>query len=171
MTDVDQVVQLQQVDVIDAQALERAVEPLFRALVVACVRFGGDEERARVSREPWCDPQLGVAVRGGGVDVIHTVLEKQLQRSLCVRVGYVAERRRTEDGSGALVAGAAEWRLRDQRASLPLPASRPSGWPKAAVTPSASDARNPGLCSPVMSIARRTAPTTGGSRSGWSRTS
>jgi hypothetical protein len=52
LDDVDKVVQLQQVDVVDAQALERAVELLLRALVVACVRLGGDEERPRVPLEP-----------------------------------------------------------------------------------------------------------------------
>ncbi len=52
LDDVDQVVQLQQVDVVDAQALERAVELLLRALVVARVRLGGDEERPRVPLEP-----------------------------------------------------------------------------------------------------------------------
>ena len=45
LDDVDQVVQLQQVDVVDAQPLEGAVELLLRALVVACVRLRGDEER------------------------------------------------------------------------------------------------------------------------------
>jgi hypothetical protein len=52
LDDVDQVVQLQQVNVVDAQALERAVELLLRALVVACVRLGGDEERPGVPLEP-----------------------------------------------------------------------------------------------------------------------
>jgi hypothetical protein len=119
-------VQLKEVDVIDAQPFERAVELLLRALVVACVRLGGDEECSRMLLEPRRDPQLGVAVRGGGVDVIDTVLEEQLQRPLSVRVRNVAERGRTEDGSGALVAAAAEWRLRDQTESLPLPAPGPS---------------------------------------------
>ena len=46
-----------------------------------------------------------VAVGRGRVDVIHAVLEEKLQRSLGVRVGDIAERRRTEDRAGALVAG------------------------------------------------------------------
>jgi hypothetical protein len=52
LDDIDQVVQLQQVDVVDAQALERAVELLLRAFVVARVRLGGDEERPWVPLEP-----------------------------------------------------------------------------------------------------------------------
>jgi hypothetical protein len=52
LDNVDQVVQLQEVDVVDAQALERAVELLLRALVVARVRLGGDEKRPRVPLEP-----------------------------------------------------------------------------------------------------------------------
>jgi hypothetical protein len=55
--------------------------------------------------------------------VIHTVLEEQIQRPLRIRVRNVAERRRTEDGSRALVAGAAERRLRDQIESLRIVSS------------------------------------------------
>ena len=47
LDDVDQVVQLQQVDVVDAQPVERAMELLLRALVVTRVRLGRDEEGAR----------------------------------------------------------------------------------------------------------------------------
>lgn len=52
--------------------------------------------------------------------MIHTVLEEQIQRPLRICVRNVAERGCTEDRARALVAGAAEWRLRDQIESLPL---------------------------------------------------
>jgi hypothetical protein len=52
--------------------------------------------------------------------VIHTVLEKEIQRPLRVCVRNAAEGRCTEDRAGALVARAAEWRLCDQMQSLPL---------------------------------------------------
>jgi hypothetical protein len=48
------------------------------------------------------------------------VLEEQPERAVRVRMRNVAERGRTEDGARALVTGAAERRLRDQRASLSL---------------------------------------------------
>jgi len=52
LDDVDEVVQLEQVDLIDAEPIERAVELLFRPFVVARVRLGGDEEGSRVPLEP-----------------------------------------------------------------------------------------------------------------------
>jgi len=50
--------------------------------------------------------------------VIHTVLEEKVERSFCVCMGDMAECRRAEDRAGALVAGATEWRFRDQAVSL-----------------------------------------------------
>ena len=78
--------QLEQVDAVDAQAIQRSVEVLLRGLVVASVRLGGNEECSRVPFEPRGDPELGVTVRRGGIDVIHAVLEKEIQRPLGIRM-------------------------------------------------------------------------------------
>jgi hypothetical protein len=48
LDDVDQVVQLQEVDVVDAQPIERELELLLRSRVVPLTRLGGDEERFRM---------------------------------------------------------------------------------------------------------------------------
>jgi hypothetical protein len=79
---VDQVVQLQQVDVVDAETLERASNLFARSLVVALFGLRRKEEPARVALEPRCDPQLRVAVRGGGVDVVDAVFEQDLERRI-----------------------------------------------------------------------------------------
>ena len=72
---VDEVVQLEQVDVVDAEAVERAADLLACAGVVALAGLRRQEETVAVPLEPWGEPQLGVAVRGGRVDVVHAVLE------------------------------------------------------------------------------------------------
>ena len=59
---VDQVVQLDQVEGVDAEALERAADLLARARAVALAGLGGQEERVAVARQPGREAQLGVAV-------------------------------------------------------------------------------------------------------------
>jgi hypothetical protein len=78
----DHVVQLQQVDVVDAETLERASNLFARSVVVALFGLRRKEEPARVALEPRCDPQLRVAVRGGGVDVVDVVFEQDLERRI-----------------------------------------------------------------------------------------
>ena len=94
------------------------MELSLRPGVVSRLRLRGDEEGVRAPLEPGRDPQLRRTVGRGRVDVIHAVLEEQLQRSLRVGVGDMAQPRRTEDRARALMAGLAERRLRDQAASL-----------------------------------------------------
>ena len=93
---VDEVVQLQQVDVVDAEAVERAADLLARARAVALAGLRGEEEPVAVLRQPRCEPQLRVAVRRGRVDVVDAVLEQQLERAvgLGLRDGRRAPRRR-----------------------------------------------------------------------------
>ena len=64
-------------------------------------------------RQPRREPQLRVAVRRSGVDVVDAVLEQQLERRVGLGLRERAERRGAEDRARALVAGAPEWRFRD----------------------------------------------------------
>ncbi len=118
LDDVNEVVQLDQVDVVDAEPVERAPDALLRALVVAVVRLCRDEEPAWLAPHPRCDAQLGVAVRGRSIDVVDSVSEQQVERALGVRMRDVAERSRAEDRAAALVAGDAERRGRDHVPTL-----------------------------------------------------
>ena len=77
---VDEVVQLDQVDAVDAEPLERAPDLLLRSRVLALAGLRREEELVAVAREPRCEAQLRVAVRRGGVDVVDAVLEEQLER-------------------------------------------------------------------------------------------
>ena len=66
-------VELDQVDVVDAEPLERAVDVLARLARRPLAGLGRQEEVAPVTRHPRPDAQLGVAVPRGGVDVIDAV--------------------------------------------------------------------------------------------------
>ena len=59
---VDEVVQLDQVDLVDAEPVERAADLLACAGAVALAGLGREEELLAVLRQPGRDPQLGVAV-------------------------------------------------------------------------------------------------------------
>ena len=85
-------VELDQVDVVDAQALERAVEVLARARGVAAARLRGEEEVVAVPRHPRRDAQLRVAVARGGVDVVDAVAEQHLQRAVGLVLARAGER-------------------------------------------------------------------------------
>src|SRR6185436_2093335 len=66
---VDEVVQLYQVEAVDTEPVERAPNLLPRSLVVPPAGLGRQEEGFRVALQPWRNAKLGVAVRGGRVDV------------------------------------------------------------------------------------------------------
>src|SRR3954447_21507081 len=129
---VDQVVQLDQVDVVDAEAVQRAADLLARALVVAPAGLGRDErEVLRMAAQPGGDAQLRVAVVGGDVQVVDAVLDQLAQRAVGVALGDGGERRAAEDHAAGLVPGGAERRALDHalertRSSAPMAARRRS---------------------------------------------
>ncbi len=99
---------LDHVDVIDAQALEGAMEILAGALGVAAAGLRGEEEVPTMPRHPRADPKLRVAVARGGVDVIDAVAQQHVERAVRVVLAHARERRRTEQRGGALMSRAAE---------------------------------------------------------------
>ena len=110
---VDEVVQLDQVDLVDAEPVERAANLFARSGAVALAGLRREEETVAMLREPRREPQLRVAVRRGDVDVVDAVLEQQLEHRIGLGLRQRAERRGAEERAGALVAGASERRLRD----------------------------------------------------------
>ena len=69
---IDEVVQLDQVDVVDTQPVERAPYFLPRFSVFPLAGLCRHEELSRVALQPRRNPQLRAAVRRGGIDVVHT---------------------------------------------------------------------------------------------------
>ena len=115
---VDEVVQLEQVDAIDAEPVERAANLLARAGAVALPGLRREEEPVAVPAQPRSEPQLRVAVRRCRVDVIDAVLEQELERGIGLGLTERAERRSAEDRARALVSGAPERRLGDHPCRL-----------------------------------------------------
>ena len=68
-------VQLDEVDLVDPHALERATDLLARRCVGALSGLGGEEEGLAMLAQPGRKAQLGVAVARRRVDVVDAVLQ------------------------------------------------------------------------------------------------
>jgi hypothetical protein len=101
-------VELDEVDVVDAQPLERAVDVLARLARRPRARLGGEKEVGAVARHPGADPQLRVAVARGGVEMIDAVPQQDLQGSIGLALAGARERGAAEQRHRARVAGAPE---------------------------------------------------------------
>ena len=75
---------------------------------VALAGLGGQEDLVADPRHPRAEPQLGVAVARGDVEVVDARVERLLHRGVGDVLGDVAERRRAVDEHRALVAELAE---------------------------------------------------------------
>jgi hypothetical protein len=103
-----EVVQLDEVDMVDAEPLERALEAGAGAVPGTLTGLCRQEELAPVLRQPRRQPELRVAVVGGRVEVIDAELEQRRQQLVRPFLAHVAERGRPEDHPAALVSGPAE---------------------------------------------------------------
>ena len=93
------VMQLDKVKLAGLQPFQGAADLRGRLAAAALPGFGGQEEIPAVLFHPRADPQFGVAVRCGDVDVVHAVPEQNLEGR--IRVGAPADsgkRRRAEHG-------------------------------------------------------------------------
>ncbi len=70
---VDQVVELDQVNVVNVQPLQRAVDLLPRCGRLALAGFGRQEERPPVALDPVAQAHLGLAIAGGRIHVVDAV--------------------------------------------------------------------------------------------------
>ena len=111
-------VELDQVDVVDAQPLERAMEVLARLGRRPAAGLRREKEVLPVTGHPRPDAELGVAVPRGGVDVVDAVPEQQVERAIGVGLTGPRQRGPAEEGHRARVTGASE------RASLDHHGSR-----------------------------------------------
>ena len=102
--------ELDQIDVIDAQPVERAVDVFPSLGAGSRPGLGREEEVLPVTRHPRADEELGVPVPRGGVDVVDAVAQQHVERAIRVRLAGLGQRGRAEERHRALV-------------------TRPSGWP------------------------------------------
>jgi hypothetical protein len=101
-------VELDQIELVRGEALTRPLEAGAGALRGALVRLRGQEEAVAMPRHPRAHTQLRIAIHGGRVDVVHAVLEQQLEERVSLVLAHAAERRGAEDDAAADVPGAPE---------------------------------------------------------------
>src|SRR5204862_418700 len=107
-----------QIDVVDAQPLERAVEVLTRFGCRPAAGLRREEEVLPVACHPRRDAELGVAVPRGRVDVVDAVPEQQVERAVGVRLAGARQRGPAEEGHRAQVTRAPERSSLDHHRSL-----------------------------------------------------
>jgi hypothetical protein len=90
-------VKLQKVDVVGVEPLERAPDLCLGAFEAPLVGFGRQEEGVTVPVHPRSDPEFGVAISGRRIDVVHTVLEQQVEHPVGGILVDRLERRTAED--------------------------------------------------------------------------
>ena len=103
-----EVVELDQVDRVHLEALQRPLQLSARGVLPTLPRLGGQEEAMTVLGHPRTDAQLGLPVAGGGVEVVDPGVEEHLQHLVGPFLAQPAQGGRPEDHAGAGVAGAAE---------------------------------------------------------------
>ena len=94
---VDEVVQLEQIDLLDAQAIEGAADLLTRPDAVTLPGLRRQEDTVAVACEPGIESQLRIAVGRCSVDVVHPELQGGFEGSVGLHLGDIAERRGAED--------------------------------------------------------------------------
>ena len=114
-----QVVDLDELDVIGAQPGERPLQLGAGGRARALTGLGGEEDAVAVVGEPGRQPQLGVAVAGGGVDVVHPVAGDQPEGVVGPLLAHGPQGSRPEEHAGAVVPGPAEGHRRDHRSCVP----------------------------------------------------
>ena len=108
-----EVVELDEVHVVHAETRERGLELAPGCFTVALARLGREEVVIAVADQPGCDAQLGVAVAGGGVEVVDAMLTKHFENAVSRLLASRAERGTAEYHSSTGVAGSSESRLLD----------------------------------------------------------
>ena len=105
--------QLDEVDLVDAQSLEGAPNLVARRVVGALAGLRCKEEAITVPRHPGADPQLRIAVARGYVDVVDAVLDQAGQHFVRRFLTNASQRRGPEDRARTVVSCAPKRQLLD----------------------------------------------------------
>ncbi len=125
---VHQVVQLDEVDAVRSQALQREADLVARLGVRALAGLRREEEAvAPRAGEPGRHAKLGIAIARGGVDVVHAMTFEQFEHAVRDGLRYAGKGRRAEERASAPMTGAAERRERDHTLTIPRSAARAPG--------------------------------------------
>src|SRR5262245_23843687 len=79
---IDEVVKLNEIDFVHPQPLERPLETRARPVIGAIAGFGGEKESLAMLAHPGSDSELGITIRRGGIDMIDSVFEEDLENAI-----------------------------------------------------------------------------------------
>ena len=105
---VNKIMKLNQIDLVGAQSFERAADLVVSRTCFALASFGGQEKAVSFLLHPRTEANFGVAIAGGGVDMVDPRLDDQFHRAVGVTLTGAGESRRPEDDAGAGVTCVAE---------------------------------------------------------------
>ena len=108
LVDVADGVQLEQVDVVGLQPLERPVDRRPGGVVAAVAGLGREEDPVADGGHDRAEPQLGLAIAGRDVEVVDAGVEGQLDRLVGGVLGDLTEGRGPVDDDRTLVAETAQ---------------------------------------------------------------
>ena len=120
----DEVVQLDRVDVVNAHPLQRPLELGAGCVTTPFAGLGGEEHLVAVLAQPALQPILGCAVRRGRVDVVDAPAGDGVERGVGALLAHAAERGGAEDQASGGMSGPPEWCGRDHVPNV-LPVVRP----------------------------------------------
>jgi hypothetical protein len=101
-------VELDEIDRVDAQSLERSFQAGAGGVTAPVAGLRCQEEVLSVRRHPWSKPKLGIPVIRSDVDVGDAEFEKDRQQLVGSLLAHPAESRSTENGAAALMSSPAE---------------------------------------------------------------
>ena len=101
--------ELDQIDLIDAQAFERSANLIVGRPCFAFAGFGGKENLVSMHLQPRTEPEFRFAIAGGGIDVVDPGVGDQLQRPVGICLRHVSECGGAKNDATAGVARAAEF--------------------------------------------------------------
>src|SRR4051794_19127410 len=114
----DQVVQLNEIDLVHPEPFERALEAGPGAVARALAGLGGEEVVLPAAGQPRRQPQLGVAVTGGGVNVVDAESRQPIQYLVGLLLPHGAQGRGAEDDPAAVMTGTSEGGARNHARTL-----------------------------------------------------
>ena len=106
----DEIVQLDQVDAIDAEPSQRALEACSGIVGRALCGLRRQKETVTVPSHEGSDAELGIAVVGGGVDVVDAELQQEVEHFVGASLTHGVQPGCTEDNPAAEVPGSPELR-------------------------------------------------------------
>ena len=101
----DQVVHLDQIELIDAQPIQRSMQTVASALICAIAGLGGEKELLSMLAHPRTDSQFRFAVRRRRIEMIDAVFEQHLEHAVRLVLLHPTERGRSKNNPRTLMPG------------------------------------------------------------------